>query len=95
MRAYCAGALNNLFQLATTTGILLAQVVNYSVHNAGPWAWRISLAVAGGTTVMTDMSHRSFLQCTCRTFLLKQPVVLHLLFAAQLFRETLLLLSTS
>ncbi|KAK9917613.1 hypothetical protein WJX75_006499 [Coccomyxa subellipsoidea] len=42
------GALNNLFQLATTTGILLAQVVNYSVHNAGPWAWRISLAVAGG-----------------------------------------------
>ncbi|CAL8465121.1 g4656 [Coccomyxa elongata] len=42
------GAVNNLFQLATTTGILVAQLVNYGVYRAGPWAWRISLAVAGG-----------------------------------------------
>ncbi len=44
---YYTGAVNNLFQLATTTGILVAQLVNYGVHRAGPWAWRISLAVAG------------------------------------------------
>ena len=49
-----AGALNNFFQLATTTGILVAQVVNYGVHNAGPWAWRISFAVAGGTTAHAE-----------------------------------------
>lgn len=42
-----SGAVNNLFQLATTTGILVAQLVNYGVHRAGPWAWRVSLAVAG------------------------------------------------
>ena len=29
---YYTGAVNNLFQLATTTGILVAQLVNYGVH---------------------------------------------------------------
>ena len=39
------GALNILFQLATTAGILLANVINYftSTH---PYGWRISLGLA-------------------------------------------------
>ena len=41
------GALNNMFQLATSCGILLAQLVNYAVRNLGPYQWRVSLAVAG------------------------------------------------
>ena len=40
------GALNQLFQLATTIGILIAQLVNYGVRN---WdqGWRLSLGLAG------------------------------------------------
>ncbi len=41
------GALNNMFQLATSCGILLAQLVNYAVRNLGPYQWRVSLAIAG------------------------------------------------
>jgi sugar porter (SP) family MFS transporter len=39
------GALNQLFQLATTIGIFVAQLVNYGVRN---WAagWRLSLGLA-------------------------------------------------
>jgi len=39
------GALNNLFQLLTTLGILIAQLVNYAVKD---WAegWRLSLGLA-------------------------------------------------
>ena len=41
------GALNNMFQLATSCGILLAQLINYAVRNLGDYKWRVSLAVAG------------------------------------------------
>ena len=41
------GALNNMFQLATSCGILLAQIVNFAVKDIGPFQWRVSLAVAG------------------------------------------------
>ena len=39
------GALNQLFQLATTIGILVAQLINYGVQD---WdsGWRLSLGLA-------------------------------------------------
>ena len=42
------GALNILFQLATTIGILVAQLVNYGVRN---WAegWRLRKRLLGPT----------------------------------------------
>jgi MFS family permease len=39
------GALNQLFQLATTLGILAAQLINYGVE-AKSWGWRLSLGLA-------------------------------------------------
>ena len=41
------GALNNMFQLATSCGILLAQLINFGVKDIGPYKWRVSLAIAG------------------------------------------------
>ena len=41
------GALNNMFQLATSCGILLAQLINFGVKDIGPYQWRVSLAIAG------------------------------------------------
>lgn len=41
------GALNNMFQLATASGILIAQIVNFAVKDIGPHQWRVSLAIAG------------------------------------------------
>ena len=40
------GALNIMFQMATTLGILAGQLVNFGVQNIQPWGWRISLGVA-------------------------------------------------
>eukprot|EP00897_Mesotaenium_endlicherianum_P010511 jgi/Mesen1/9489/ME000063S08939 len=41
------GALNQMFQLATTIGILVAQLINYGTQHAHPWGWRLSLGLAG------------------------------------------------
>ncbi|GLJ21728.1 hypothetical protein SUGI_0404980 [Cryptomeria japonica] len=41
------GALNILFQLNTTIGILFANVVNYGTERIRPWGWRLSLGLAG------------------------------------------------
>ena len=45
------GALNILFQLATTIGILVAQLVNLAVLRF-PFGWRLSLAGAGIPAVL-------------------------------------------
>ncbi|KAG0479277.1 hypothetical protein HPP92_009998 [Vanilla planifolia] len=41
------GALNILFQLDVTIGILIANLVNYFASNIHPWGWRLSLGLAG------------------------------------------------
>lgn len=40
------GALNMLFQLSTTLGILIANLVNYATQHIHPWGWRLSLGLA-------------------------------------------------
>ncbi|KAG0485981.1 hypothetical protein HPP92_010060 [Vanilla planifolia] len=39
------GAVNQLFQLTTCTGILVAEVINYT-EKIHPWGWRLSLGLA-------------------------------------------------
>ncbi|CAI0466080.1 unnamed protein product [Linum tenue] len=41
------GAVNILFQLFVTIGILFANLVNFAVSKIHPYGWRISLAIAG------------------------------------------------
>ena len=41
------GALNILFQLDVTIGILVANLVNYKASNIHPWGWRLALGLAG------------------------------------------------
>ncbi|XP_077254185.1 sugar transport protein MST4-like [Tasmannia lanceolata] len=41
------GALNILFQLNVTIGILFANLVNYGTAKIHPWGWRLSLGLAG------------------------------------------------
>ncbi|XP_010256217.1 PREDICTED: sugar transport protein 6-like [Nelumbo nucifera] len=41
------GALNILFQLLITIGILIANLVNYFMSNVHPYGWRISLGLTG------------------------------------------------
>ncbi|XP_057858874.2 sugar transport protein 7 [Cryptomeria japonica] len=40
------GGLNMLFQLATTSGIFTANMVNYGTQKIEPWGWRLSLGIA-------------------------------------------------
>ncbi|KAG8376050.1 hypothetical protein BUALT_Bualt09G0023300 [Buddleja alternifolia] len=40
------GAINQLFQLTTCLGILIANFVNYGVEKIHPWGWRLSLGLA-------------------------------------------------
>lgn len=40
------GAVNQLFQLTTCLGILVADVVNYFTEKIHPWGWRLSLGLA-------------------------------------------------
>ena len=59
-----------MFQLATSCGILLAQLVNYAVRNLGPYQWRVSLAIAGArccTRAQLLSMHlvRAEARCTC------------------------------
>ncbi|KAL1543231.1 Sugar transport protein 8 [Salvia divinorum] len=41
------GAVNILFQLFVTIGILIANLVNFAVANVHPYGWRIALGLAG------------------------------------------------
>ncbi|KAL6191169.1 hypothetical protein ACLB2K_037560 [Fragaria x ananassa] len=50
------GALNILFQLNTTVGILFANLVNYGTAKiSGGWGWRLSLGFAGVPAVMLTL----------------------------------------
>ncbi|KAJ4801826.1 Sugar transport protein 7 [Rhynchospora pubera] len=40
------GGLNMMFQLATTLGILTANLINYGTQHLGSWGWRLSLGLA-------------------------------------------------
>ncbi|XP_027343214.1 sugar transport protein 14-like [Abrus precatorius] len=40
------GAVNQLFQLTTCLGILVANLVNYGTEKLHPWGWRLSLGLA-------------------------------------------------
>lgn len=44
--AHLRGALNMMFQLATTTGIFTANMVNYGTEKLSSWGWRLSLGLA-------------------------------------------------
>ncbi|KAL4441204.1 hypothetical protein ABPG77_011441 [Micractinium sp. CCAP 211/92] len=48
---HARGALNILFQLATTTGVLTAQLVNYALRDYA-WGWRLSLGLACGPAAL-------------------------------------------
>ncbi|GKV11703.1 hypothetical protein SLEP1_g22931 [Rubroshorea leprosula] len=40
------GAVNQLFQLTTCLGILIATLINYGTDKIHPWGWRLSLGLA-------------------------------------------------
>lgn len=44
--AHLRGALNMMFQLATTLGIFTANMVNYGTQKLDNWGWRVSLGLA-------------------------------------------------
>ncbi|KAL5201102.1 hypothetical protein ABZP36_035456 [Zizania latifolia] len=44
--AHIRGALNMMFQLATTMGIFTANMINYGTQHIKPWGWRLSLGLA-------------------------------------------------
>ncbi|KAJ6795016.1 sugar carrier protein A isoform X1 [Iris pallida] len=44
--AHLRGGLNMMFQLATTLGILSANMINYGTEKIRPWGWRLSLGLA-------------------------------------------------
>ncbi|KAK4781321.1 hypothetical protein SAY87_017427 [Trapa incisa] len=44
--AHLRGALNMMFQLATTLGIFTANMINYGTEKLRPWGWRLSLGLA-------------------------------------------------
>ncbi|KZV46435.1 sugar transport protein 7 [Dorcoceras hygrometricum] len=46
------GGLNMMFQLATTTGIFTANMINYGTEKLHPWGWRLSLGLAAVPAVL-------------------------------------------
>ncbi|KAH7851626.1 hypothetical protein Vadar_014446 [Vaccinium darrowii] len=40
------GAVNQLFQLTTCLGVLVANFINYGTNHIHPWGWRLSLGLA-------------------------------------------------
>ncbi|XWS17312.1 hypothetical protein CRYUN_Cryun33cG0056400 [Craigia yunnanensis] len=40
------GAVNQMFQLTTCVGILVANAINYGTEKIHPWGWRLSLGLA-------------------------------------------------
>lgn len=50
------GALNIMFQLAVTIGILAAQLINYGTQHIPTWGWRLSLALGAVPAVLLFLS---------------------------------------
>ncbi|CAL5400471.1 unnamed protein product [Camellia sinensis] len=46
------GALNMMFQLATTLGIFTANMINYGTEKLNPWGWRLSLGLAAAPALV-------------------------------------------
>ncbi|XP_048227472.1 sugar carrier protein A isoform X1 [Ricinus communis] len=46
------GGLNIMFQLATTSGIFTANMVNYGTHKLESWGWRLSLGLAAAPALL-------------------------------------------
>lgn len=53
--AHLRGALNMMFQLATTLGILTANMINYGTDNIHPWGWRLSLGLAAAPALLMTL----------------------------------------
>ncbi|KAL5729385.1 Sugar transport protein 7 [Ranunculus cassubicifolius] len=50
--AHLRGALNMMFQLATTLGIFTANMINYGTEKIHPWGWRLSLGLAAAPALL-------------------------------------------
>ncbi|KAG9456238.1 hypothetical protein H6P81_000746 [Aristolochia fimbriata] len=50
--AHLRGALNMMFQLATTLGIFTANMINYGTEKIQPWGWRLSLGLAAAPALL-------------------------------------------
>lgn len=50
--AHLRGALNIMFQLATTLGIFTANMINYGTDKLRPWGWRLSLGLAAAPALL-------------------------------------------
>lgn len=50
--AHLRGALNMMFQLATTLGIFTANMINNGTQNINPWGWRLSLGLAAAPALL-------------------------------------------
>ncbi|PNY11820.1 sugar transport protein 7-like, partial [Trifolium pratense] len=46
------GALNMMFQVATTFGIFTANMINYGTQQIQPWGWRLALGLAAIPTLL-------------------------------------------
>lgn len=46
------GRVNQLFQLTTCLGILIANLINYGTNKIHPWGWRLSLGLAAVPAVL-------------------------------------------
>ncbi|RHN64089.1 putative major facilitator, sugar transporter, major facilitator superfamily [Medicago truncatula] len=46
------GALNMMFQVATTFGIFTANMINYGTQQIQPWGWRLALGLASIPTLL-------------------------------------------
>ena len=53
--AHLRGALNMMFQLATTLGIFTANMVNFGTQKLDNWGWRLSLALAAFPAFMMTL----------------------------------------
>ncbi|GFS41224.1 sugar transporter 14 [Actinidia rufa] len=56
------GAVNQLFQLTTCLGILVANFINYGTDKIHPWGWRLSLGLA--TLIIGALAIPAFQQLT-------------------------------
>ncbi|KAK3439606.1 hypothetical protein EUGRSUZ_C04064 [Eucalyptus grandis] len=50
--AHLRGALNMMFQLATTLGIFTANMINFGTEKLRPWGWRLSLGLAAAPALL-------------------------------------------
>ncbi|XAR66801.1 hypothetical protein NMG60_11013140 [Bertholletia excelsa] len=53
--AHLRGALNMMFQLATTLGIFTANMINYGTEKLHPWGWRLSLGLAAAPALLMTL----------------------------------------